>query len=151
MNTGATRSALHDELARDHLVSTLKAGRPVSFRVRGGSMEPWIHDGDIVEVEPDSVLEKGDVALVEDARILRVHRVIDAGTDGIRTAGDRLKRADPPAAWKRVLGRVKRVTRNGRTVHLALHPAIGRVWAALFPLRPRLFPILRTIKRLAQA
>ena len=71
--------------------AVLERGHNVQFRVHGESMRPNLSDGDAVLVAPAaSELQPGDLALIQNADGLLLHRVcgVDASSGALRTASD---------------------------------------------------------------
>ena len=110
------------ELLRD----VLGKGAPFRFRTSGFSMFPFIKDGDLVTVSPmlGSSPGLGDVvAFVQPGtRRLAIHRVIGEEGDSYWMRGDNSLQADGFIPKTSILGRVKRVERNGKRVYLGLGP-----------------------------
>lgn len=105
--------------------NVLARGLPFRFRVRGWSMSPFIRDHDVITVTPlgSRPPRTGEVvAFVSPAdERLVVHRVVGRRGTELLVQGDNLARAaDSPIPESRVLGRVKRVERNGKPVRLGL-------------------------------
>jgi hypothetical protein len=85
---------------------------PVSVRVRGGCMEPWIADGAVVRVVAARVYWPGDVVVASDpGGLLVAHRVLGyrllGGRLALVTRGDGCVTHDFPITFDRVLGRVE--------------------------------------------
>jgi Peptidase S24-like len=119
---GLEMAALVGELAA--LVEEL-AGRGVAARfiARGGSMSPWIRDGDVVTVAPLESTEPagpGDVAAFKrpGSGRLTVHRLVRRVGEGWEARGDRLGGTDGVVADDEILGIVTRVERRGREAFL---------------------------------
>jgi hypothetical protein len=93
---------------------------PVSVRVRGGCMEPWIADGAVVRVVASRVYWPGDVVVASapDGRLV-AHRILGYrfldGRLALVTRGDGCVTHDFPVPFDRVLGRVE-----GAAVSLAV-------------------------------
>lgn len=111
-------------LARD----ILAAGRSIHFRVRGGSMRPFIQDGDLLEIKPvkTSDIRRGDILLYHfDRKQLLVHRVVRIyrtagdGEASLATSfilqGDALLSPDGCIAADDIIGRVETVDRADRS------------------------------------
>lgn len=99
----------------DLLAELLARGASARFVARGGSMSPWIRDGDVVTVEPGAA-RRGDVAAFRHSRAdgrLRVHRLVRRDADGWLAQGDRLARADGVVPDGEILGVVRQVERDG--------------------------------------
>jgi hypothetical protein len=98
------------------------AGRGVSSRfvARGGSMSPWIRDGDLVTVTGGCQARLGDVAAFRrgGSGRMTVHRLVRRESQGWIARGDRLERADGIVADDDILGVVARVERRGREAFL---------------------------------
>jgi len=102
------------------------AGRGIPLRqsVRGSSMAPFIRDQDVVTIAPMNgrAPRLGDVvafALPGNER-MAVHRVVARVGAGWLMHGDNCPEPDGVVASDDVLGRVVRVERGGRDVHLGL-------------------------------
>jgi hypothetical protein len=125
----------------------LRGGHTLRFRARGGSMWPFIRDGDwaLVQAVGAASIRRGDVVLVHtgSGRLL-VHRAVWVGREGseliLRTQGDSLAHADPLIHATQVLGRVVAVERGGRRLRLDRTPLrlAGLAWIRLSTLRRRL-------------
>jgi hypothetical protein len=85
---------------------------PVSVRVRGDCMEPWIAGGALVQVAAARIYWPGDVVVASapDGRLL-AHRVLGyrllGGRLALVTRGDGCVAHDFPVPFDRVLGRVE--------------------------------------------
>ena len=68
----------------EHQIASLKAGNAVEFRPRGSSMEPKIHSGERVCVEPlgDRAICVGDVVLCKVSGHTYLHLVSAISSDG---------------------------------------------------------------------
>lgn len=97
------------------------AARGVSVRLvaRGGSMSPWIRDGDVVTVTPRPA-RLGDVVGFRRAGAgrLTMHRIVRWAPDGWIVRGDRAEAEDGFLPREEVLGVVTRVERKGRVKYL---------------------------------
>ena len=118
---GAEMASLLEELG--------SLGVSTRFVAHGGSMSPWIRDGDVVTVTPlDSAPARvGDVVAYRRKRSDRliVHRLVRRSNGAWIPQGDRLPAPDGPVADTEILGVVSRVERKGRPTyvprgHLAL-------------------------------
>lgn len=120
------------EIQTDQLASLardiLAGGRSVRFRVRGGSMRPFILDGDMLEIRfvKEGDVHLGDILLYHFHRKqLLVHRVIDIKKNVVQAdgpwatcfvcQGDASLRADGCIAAEDVLGRVVSIEHAGHT------------------------------------
>ena len=131
------------------LQTTLGKGMPVSFTAKGFSMAPFIKDGDVLTVVPleGTSPASGDVVAFfrPGTEKLTIHRVIGEEGDSYWMKGDNSLQADGLIPKTSILGRVKRVERNGKRVYLGLGPE--RVLIAFLTRTNLLFPILRPVWR----
>ncbi len=114
----------------DLMRAVLDRGVPFRFRARGGSMSPFVRDGDVVTVEPAAApVRTGDiVAFVDPAsRRLRVHRVAATRGDAFLLKGDNVEVPDGMVQRDGILGRVVRVERDGSPVRLGTGPERGLI------------------------
>jgi signal peptidase I len=100
--------------------------RPFRFQARGFSMSPFIKDEDIITIFPysDRSPRLGDVVacMQTESWKLIVHRIIDRQKGDCCTKGDSM---DSPDGWipeDRIIGRVGRVERKGKSISLGLGP-----------------------------
>ena len=134
----------------------LAQGHAFCFRARGSSMVPFIHDGDLLTVQPSSgaVLRVGDVALYR-ARgdRLAAHRVIALRAQGGRALltvrGDASAGPGEPLSPDQLLGRVVQVQRGDRTLDLDRRTLrLGALlWVTTAPLGPWLLGGLIRLKQ----
>ena len=141
------------ELAAD----ILNKGDTLRFRAHGGSMHPFIRDGDIIEVKPimeASAIRLGDVIFYRSSRgRLFAHRVIKVGGQrdqrALVTKGDSTSSPDPLVHPEQVLGQVVAIKRGDRRIRLdrGVHRFINVLWARLSPYSPWFYSIIRKAKR----
>jgi signal peptidase I len=108
----------------------LRRGGQLRIKARGGSMIPFIWDGDRVLVRPAGSAEilVGDVICYETSPgRLFLHRVIKRDREQFVTKGDALDFTDLVSPGQ-VLGKVVAVERDGRVRRLAIR--VGRLWRA---------------------
>jgi signal peptidase I len=131
------------ELARN----ILRNGHQVHFRARGGSMYPFIKDGDVLEVTPYAeklIIRCGDVLLIEtNTGKFLTHRVVNIkhhhGKDYYMIKSDASDSTDGWFRSENILGRVDVIERGSRRIWLTL-PAQqwkASVWVMLAPWVPR--------------
>ena len=96
----------------------LARGEPITIRVRGRSMWPFVRPGDRVVISPDLAgLKVGGVALWVDAGGgWRLHRVVARLGPWVWLKGDALPSFDGRVRRKALSGQVVSITRKGRTV-----------------------------------
>ncbi len=129
----------------------LSRGRVLRFRAKGGSMSPFIRNGDVVEVVPlKGKINLGDIILYRSSYgNPLVHRVIQTNKESIVTKGDSVPSSDQPMLSRHVLGQVVSVEKNGRRIRL--DSPMGRLLNILFaimsPISFLIYPPLRLIKR----
>ncbi|MGB3905130.1 MAG: signal peptidase I [Anaerolineae bacterium] len=137
----------------------LAGGNVLRFRAHGGSMYPFVRDGDVVEVKPvqASAVGLGDVVLCgygEDRLV--VHRVIRVNRENGRVVlaikGDSARHPDRPIYPEQVLGQVIAIERGGRKLPLdgGLRRLTNRLWAWLSPLSPQLYRLPRMTRYVAR-
>jgi len=139
--------------------AVLERGHRVQFRVHGESMRPNLSDGDTVLVARAVVsqLQPGDLALIQNADGLLLHRVSSSSSGALRTASDTAFAPDLPASHP--FGKVV-VRRHGsraevmtpfqtrfvdpvrivaRRVRLAAQHRLRRAWSLLVAIAAFLF------------
>lgn len=140
-----------DELA----AQLLRRGRPLRIKARGGSMMPFLWDGDVALVTPTAGTEivVGDVICYEaPPGRLFLHRVIERQRERFVAKGDALaftEVIDPP----QLLGKVVAIERHGRIRRLDTPAARwrNRAIAVLSPLLSRLLPLAIRTRRIWRA
>jgi signal peptidase I len=126
---------LNGEQFGDLIGQLLRSGHGLRFQASGGSMQPFILNGDILEISPLVVdhLQPGDVLLVQAAEDrLLAHRVIHIrrlkGEPAFQLKGDACKTPDDWFPISQVLGRVVSIDRDGRHFDLAAPRQRLRAW-----------------------
>jgi len=143
--------AILDDLA----AQSLRRGNSLRVLARGGSMLPFLRDGDIVLVRPATVAKVriGDVICYEPpSGGLCLHRVIARKERGFVTRGDALAYAEvvpDPTVLGVVAARERRGRRSALDTPLARWR--GRVIALAAPALARALPLARRLRRLARA
>jgi signal peptidase I len=115
--------------AGNHL--QLNNGR-LSVKVHGGSMGPFIGDGDIIitkKVDPKAMV-RGEVILYRRREKYCAHRIIrkskENGKTVFITKGDRLYHLDAPVDEEQILGKVIAVMKKNQIINLT-----SKKWRAL--------------------
>ena len=92
----------------------LGRGRALRFKVKGGSMSPFIRNGDVLEVIPlKGKINFGDIILYHSSYGNSIiHRVIQTRKESIVTKGDSVPNSDQPVLSRQVLGRVVTIEKN---------------------------------------
>ena len=93
MSARETKVRKDSRLFAEMCAALMDRGHKVQFRAQGNSMLPNISDGDELVVAPatQAELRAGDVALIQNADGLRVHRVVGKQSD---SAGNVITRSD---------------------------------------------------------
>jgi len=129
----------------------LGRGRALRFKAKGGSMSPYIRNGDVVEVVPvKGKINLGDVVLYRSYYGNPVvHRVIQRRKESIITKGDSLPSSDQPVLSTQVLGRVVSVEKNGWRMRLDTPPGrlLNILLATISPFSFLIYPSLRLLKK----
>jgi hypothetical protein len=131
------------------LEGVVASGRTFRVQAGGGSMFPFIRDGDIVSVAPlASPPRLGDVLAFQrgpqPTPQLVVHRLVGRAPRGLLLRGDSYppRHSDGLITPAALLGRVVRVERRGRPITLGLGPEraliallsrLGLLWLLLQP------------------
>lgn len=137
---------LNGDEFRDLAGQVLRDGRRLRFQARGGSMRPFIVDGDVLEAVPlgKGRICRGDVLLVEsdDGRWL-AHRVIKTrrydGEHRFLIKGDACPDSDGWFDRAHVLGRVLIVDRGSQRIDLTSRSArfSAGLWVTIAPWESR--------------
>lgn len=118
----------------------LARGGSLQFEAHGGSMFPFIRDGDVLTVKPVSPkdLRAGDVALYRTAGGgLAVHRVVSRELQDERVVlmlrGDAAPVASERVSAEQVLGQIAYLQRGARIIHLDrnAHRLLAWLWSKL--------------------
>jgi len=121
----------------EFLDAAVQKGVPFRFRARGGSMFPFIRDGDVLTIRPlgDAPPAPGSVAAFARPGTGRlvVHRIVRREADTFLVRGDNLSAPDPPVPAENLLGTVTGIERRGRPVRFGLGPE--RALIARLPVR----------------
>lgn len=138
------------------LQAVLSKGAPFRFRAKGISMSPFIKDGDVVTVFPLPGTSPGLGDVVAFAHPgtgkLVLHRVVGKRGDSYLLKGDNTSELDGLVPEPNILGRVRKVERDGKAVFLGLGPERsliafltrgGLPFSLLLPVRRLLRPIIR--------
>lgn len=131
----------------------LRRGAPLRIKARGGSMLPFILDGDVVLVGPagHSEILVGDVICYEiSPGKLFLHRVIKRDGERFVTKGDALTFTDLISPGQ-VLGKAVAIERRGRVRRLDTARWRNRAIAFLSPLFPPLLSPAIRLRRMWKA
>jgi signal peptidase I len=118
--------ALSGPELKDFLKAVLAKGADLRFRAQGSSMHPFIQDGDVITVSPlkGRPPKMGEVAAFwnRETKKLMVHRVVARPRGGYVMRGDSNCGPDGLLGFENLIGVVKRVERDGKTVCLGQGP-----------------------------
>ena len=141
------------ELSKD----ILARGACLRFQARGGSMYPFIRDGDILEVQPMEVAEVGvgDVIFFRGHRgNMLAHRLVrktqaENGETILIARGDSASQFDRPVRPDQLFGKVISIERRYKRVELdsGLIKLMGLLWAKVPLIGSRVYPFLGRGKR----
>lgn len=112
----------------------LREGKKIEIPVKGGSMRPFLFDGETVIVAPvgvDCPLRKCDIILAETSTgQVMMHRIREISPAGIRMKGDGNLYQSELIRPEDVMGRVLSVVRHGKTISLytPLGLFLARIW-----------------------
>jgi len=117
--------------------AALERGQRVRMTANGSSMLPFIHDGDIVELEPISASPKiGDIVLAQNpGGGYVVHRVVRARGESFYLRGDAQTCSEGPLAPENMLGKVIQSEHRGRVRNHArgIWRILGLAWVKIHP------------------
>lgn len=112
----------------------LREGKKIEIPVKGGSMRPFLFDGETVVVAPvgvDCPLRKCDIILAETSTgQVMMHRIREISPAGIRMKGDGNLYQSELIRPEDVMGRVLSVVRHGKTIsfYTPLGLFLARIW-----------------------
>ena len=112
----------------------LREGKKIEIPVKGGSMRPFLFDGETVVVAPvgvDCPLRRCDIILAETSTgQVMMHRIREISPAGIRMKGDGNLYQSELVRPEDVMGRVLSVVRHGKTISLytPLGLFLARIW-----------------------
>lgn len=140
----------------DLAINLLRNGHHIRFRARGQSMRPFVHNGDVLEVQPlcESLIKRGDIVLYASDDHPVVHRVVATREKDcqvyIITQGDASSFPDSETSLNQIYGRVIWVERNGRRMSTdsIVWIVVSRMWISLGRFRTGIFRLNRFVSRL---
>ena len=136
----------------DLAAQLLRRGKRLRIKARGGSMVPFLRDGDVALVTPTAGSEVGvgDVVCYEmPPGRLYLHRVIARDRDRVVAKGDALPFTEV-VERAQLLGTVVAIERHGRVRRLDTRTAQwrNRAIASLSPALPRALALAGRLRRL---
>ncbi len=131
----------------------LTRGSQLRFEARGGSMRPFIQDGDRVTIQAANLgaLKRGDIIFARlDSGRLVVHRVRQVTLVSVLIQGDAILAPDGRLVRDQVLGRVTAVERAGKQVNFdhGVQAWLSAAWLAAAPACKPLFGLMRFFYRI---
>lgn len=107
------------------LQAVISKGVPFRFKARGGSMTPFIRNGDVITISPYSRSDLYIGSIVAFKRPttekLVVHRIVAKQDEFVYIIGDGIvNQADGWISLENMIGLLTRIERNGRRVWLGL-------------------------------
>ena len=123
------------------ICSALGRGQRIRLTVGGGSMTPFIRDGDVCEVSPPSTLALGHIVLAKSrSGKYCLHRIVKIVGDHFFLRGDAQDGLEGPFATSDILGRVTMSYRKGhaRALDRGLWRFAGLIWVGTAPFGTRL-------------
>lgn len=129
----------------------LKRNVNVAFRVKGGSMRPFLWEGDTVRVTsvlPEK-LKKWDIVLAYTDFGILLHRVVRIREDKIILAGDANRRLEYTDR-KKIIGMVDAAWRGERALNINDYPKLllVRFWYGLRPFRGHLLGMYERYRKI---
>lgn len=126
------RSALINDAAAALVLDRLAAGSSVRVIARGGSMRPFVRDGDTLTLSPDvAPVRLGDVVLLRRGAFGALHRVAAVAPGGwLCVKGDAVARADGWFDRDALAARVVGVERLGHPIRLPRRRALAWSWSS---------------------
>jgi len=139
-----------DDTARASVISSLyiqalRQGEALWFRVVSGSMNPTLHIGDVVRIEPTmaNAVRVGEIAAFETPKGLIIHRIVQRESIGTNARFLEMGEVDLRASWVEtpaVVGRAVAVCHSTHQIDLQ-HPIAKRWGKVTANLRYRLYRI----------
>jgi signal peptidase I len=141
--------------AEELAAQVLRRGEPLRIKARGGSMLPFIWDGDVALVTPaaPASIAIGDVVCYESTPgRLFLHRIIRRDGDRFVTKGDALS-ATEVIEGTQLLGKMVAFERRGRINRLDTRAARwwNRAVVCVSPVVPRLLALTLRLRRVLRA
>jgi translation initiation factor IF-1 len=128
----------NNELFFQEVETLLKEGKKVTFRLKGGSMRPFLRDGDVIRIAPKPYdqLQPGDIALAHTNNGVLLHRIVAIEGERVHLLGD-ANRQGELTERKKVIGVFDAAWRGKKTLHLDSHGMrkLAFYWYKIRPLR----------------
>jgi hypothetical protein len=150
-SVGANESvSLPNQLLFAWVEEEIAAGHTVHFRVKGGSMRPWMPEGTEVILEPCQVenLRANDVVLFRHQGRHILHRIVRRRSGHLVLQGDAVTAFHEECELGDVVGMVRSAIHpSGWKLRLDSRPLRGafRLWRMLGPLRGKALRVLEIL------
>lgn len=134
-------------------IQAIRQGQSIWFRVASGSMEPILHIGDSVYIQPVKAgeLRIGEIAAFETANGLVIHRIIQRKQTNVTIRLLEMGDVDLRPSWieeQAVVGRVVAIKQGPRQIDL-LHQVARRCSRVTASLRYQLYCLYTSKKLIA--
>lgn len=140
-NTPADSLEFANDFFFKEVETFLKENMKVLFRVKGGSMRPFLQDGDVVRIAPVAfdTLRRGDIILARTAFGVLLHRIVGIRKDNVRLAGDANRRLER-AGREDIIGIADAAWRGSRTLEIntPYMRILAFLWYGMRPFRGHL-------------
>lgn len=140
-NSAAKNLEVANILFFKEVESILRKNQKVIFRLKGGSMRPFLQDGDTVRITPVifDTLRRGDIILARTIFGVLLHRVVSIRKDGFCLAGDANRRLEQ-VARENIIGILDAAWREGRELNInsSSMRILAFLWYGLRPFRGHL-------------
>ncbi len=103
-----------------YVAEEITEGKSVILRVKGKSMVPFLHEGDIITLIPcdKNSLQVGDIVLFRYRKNYFLHRIIKKNKEKLILQGDAIIRVKEKTTTKRVIALLQQVERkNGKIIN----------------------------------
>jgi signal peptidase len=147
VNDSIPKSMPNDRFA-ELIAAVLSKGKQFRFQAKGYSMSPFIQNGDIVTISPQSrIINLGEVVAIFDSKKhLFLHRVVKIRGDKFLVQGDSNPTIDGWFIRNEILGFVTNVERKSKDIRFGL--GRERLIIALLSASGWLMPLLAFSRRM---
>ncbi|MDR0892647.1 MAG: S24/S26 family peptidase [Mediterranea sp.] len=141
----------NNELFFQEVETLLKEGKKVTFRLKGGSMRPFLRDGDVIRIvqKPYDQLRPGDIALAHTDLGVLLHRIVAINGEQVHLLGD-ANRQQELTERRKVMGVFDAAWRGEKSLHLnsVTMRTLALYWYKIRPLRRYLLGAYEICRRL---
>jgi len=136
------------------ITGALIRGQRILIEATGSSMQPFIYNGDTIELVPKSVQMKiGDIVLAELPHNFYIaHRIVKLGNNSVYLRGDNQIGIQGPISNDHVIALVSASVHNGKTRRhdKGLWRILGVIWIKIYRITPALKTIYHMPRRFAR-